>query len=122
MPALNFKPRFAPLVEAGMKQTTFRRHGKRTIKRGDTLYLNTGMRTKRCRRLKTVVCTDAYDVEIRQDQMVVMTDDGPVTINHDTGLDGVALYDGFASWDELVGFFRDLYGIPFTGRWILWQS
>ncbi len=53
MPSLNFQARFAPLVESGEKRQTIRAYRKdgRDPKRGDKLYLFTGMRTKACRPL-----------------------------------------------------------------------
>lgn len=56
MPALNFKEQFTEAVESGLKKQTIRTVRKNPIKVGDTLYLYTGMRTKKCRQLKTVIC------------------------------------------------------------------
>ena len=66
MPALNFKAEFAPLVESGEKRQTIRKLRKdgRDPKVGDALYLYTGMRTKKCRKLGIAPCESVQPIEI----------------------------------------------------------
>ena len=64
MPAYNFKKQFAAAVEDGTKRQTIRPKRKRPTVPGDTLYLNTGMRTKNCRRLREAVCLSVEPIEI----------------------------------------------------------
>jgi len=53
MPSVNYKKRFVPDVESGIKKQTIRKKRKNPIKPGDKLYFFTGLRTKHCRRLET---------------------------------------------------------------------
>jgi hypothetical protein len=54
MVAYNFKPQFAPLVEAGTKLQTIRAERRsRHAAPGEAIQLYTGMRTKACRKLLT---------------------------------------------------------------------
>ena len=64
MPALNFQEQFAAAVESGEKRQTIRSERKRPIKVGDTLYLYTGMRTKRCRKLGSAGCVGIEEIRI----------------------------------------------------------
>jgi len=52
MALLNFHRTFAPLVESGEKRQTIRAQRKRPIEIGENLYLYTGCRTKKARRLR----------------------------------------------------------------------
>ena len=64
MAALNFQKQFAPDVESGIKLQTIRAKRKNPIKEGETLYLYTGMRTKKCRKLGEVKCYSVLPFEI----------------------------------------------------------
>lgn len=117
MPAINFLARYADDVAEGIKCQTVRRQRKRPIMAGDTLYLYTGMRTRSCRRLLTTKCH--------------MTRELKVTAEGTLKLDGQAIYrsqadefarrDGLKDWDELCGFLKQRYGLPFDdGVVIYW--
>ena len=56
MPAFNFKPQFAPLVESGKKTKTIRPTKRGNV--GDTAYLYTRQRTKNSRKLGEGVLTE----------------------------------------------------------------
>lgn len=131
MPALNFVKQFAPGVRAMLddnyrkrtgikpKTTTILAERKRPIKKGDTLYLYTGMRTKYCQRLGTAICKKAEDVRIEE-----TSEDEPrmfeLYINDKKATDEefrkIALADGFSSSIEFFLWFKKTYGMPFTGQ------
>lgn len=68
MVAYNFKPQFAPLVEAGEKRQTIRAMGKRRhANPGEALQLYTGQRTRQCRKLLDATCAEATPIIIRMD-------------------------------------------------------
>lgn len=118
MPALNFKKRFADMVENGHKRQTIRAKRKdgKDPKPGDTLYLYTGMRTKACRRLKQVECEFINTIRIENDNRATL--DGS-RIGMGTCLI-LARQDGFDSLEEFFTFFETEHGLPFEGLLIRW--
>ena len=122
MPALNFQARFAQLVKSGKKCQTIRKRRRdgRDPKPGDTLYLYTGMRTKRCRKLREAICTSVGPVEIN----------GPAfgglligsLMGSDVKPDTFAKRDGFKNFEEMVEWFDKVYGLPFEGLVIRWEK
>jgi hypothetical protein len=128
MPALNFMKSMAPLVESGEKRQTIRRPGR--FKVGDRIQLFTGLRTKACLKLGESTCTEVLPIVIDGDAFPVIT----------IGLKQLNIgeceeffhADGFLSeelnrtsrmidlTDQFLGFFRDHYGLPFTGELIKW--
>ncbi len=125
MPALSFIERFAGLVETRAKRQTIRRVWKRPIKVGDTLYLYTGMRTKRCRKLRTAVCLDVIPIKIFHDHIdfkmkAVNMGLWKKQAELDWLLDQFARRDGFDSWEEMRDWFKNRYGLPFEGVLITW--
>ena len=119
MAALNFRLIFAPAILDGRKTQTIRaiRKDGRVPKRGDTLQLYTGMRTRHCHKICDVICE--YTREITITELGVK-------------LDGQALYpssiywlaeaDGFDSVESFKNFFKDTYGLPFRGTLIKWKT
>src|ERR1035437_10994909 len=77
MPSLNFQKQFMPGILAMLdkdyarrthikpKTTTIRAKRKRPFKKGDSLYLLSGQRTKYCQRLGIVTCrkTEVFVIE-----------------------------------------------------------
>jgi hypothetical protein len=123
MPAYNFLPRFAPLVESGEKRQTIRAVGKRRHARpGDLLQLYTGQRTAFCRKLVSPdpVCIAVHLVDIHAISPLCC----------EMFLDGRLLYlrevveiakaDGFAGSTEFFNFFYDVHDMPFHGVLIKW--
>lgn len=111
MVAFNFKERFASDIEAGVKTSTIR--SSMRCKIGDKVQAYTGQRTKNCRKLREGVCTGVAHIRI---------DDGcPWTIlSHigkvvDTNIGRVHEQEGFSNVREMVDFFREEYGLPYTG-------
>ena len=115
MPAYNFKAEFALLVENGSKRQTIRKKRKRPTQVGDILYLYTGMRTKRCRSLGKAICLAADSISIGRDQIILAGRELELT-------EAISLYrdDGFSCLAEFLGFFEELYGLPFEGILLKW--
>lgn len=116
MPAYNFKEKFADPVEKGDKNQTIRPRRKRPTVEGDTLYLYTGMRTKKCRLLRQVTCKSVQPIAIHS-SLLVMVDTEMVSI---AAISDMAKADGFPSTSEFVSFFEQHYGLPFYGVLIKW--
>lgn len=123
MPALNFQPRFAPLVESGEKRQTIRAYRKdgRDPKPGDTLYLYTGQRTKKARRIGVVECASVHAVKIFRKGAVVEGDEGDVVYDeHHDAREAFAGADGFEDWESMREWFEKHHGLPFRGLVIRW--
>ena len=119
MPAYNFKERFAAKVESGVKTQTVRKCRKRPTKKGDTLYLYIGMRTKKCKRLGIGNCTKVVDFEIPESETHFLWNGAP---NFKDGWEARVFVEseGFETWEEMIEFFKDIYGLPFEGEVIYW--
>ncbi len=122
MPALNFQARWADSVRTGRKRQTIRapRKDGRDPKPGDTLYLYTGMRTKACRLLAVRRCRSARRVKITK-HGVMFPFDGDQFRAGTWRADEFARADGFADFDEMLGWFREHHGLPFRGFVIHWH-
>ena len=110
MPAYNFKPQFAAAVAFDHKRQTIRPRRKRPTRPGDPLYLFTGQRTARCRRLKNTRCREVLPLDIYPDKVVL----------NGCPLAGYALLelvraDGFYSIEGFISFFEQQYGLPLIG-------
>ena len=127
MPSLNFKKRFAGMVEEGLKpekERTGRIKGQtirafrkdcRNPRIGDTLYLFTGMRTKSCRRLGQTVCKSVKQITVDQYGINVAGRWlGPIA------RDNLAVADGFSCFTEMREFFEKEHGLPFDGLLYKW--
>lgn len=121
MVAYNFQARFADQVEQGGKRQTIRAHGKRRhARQGDALQLYTGMRTRSCRKLRDAICNAAAIVLIDRDI------NGLAKIEVEgQRLDALekfafATADGFSSAGEMVDWFEQQHGLPFSGVCIQW--
>lgn len=126
MPAYSFKERFVPLILDGSKRQTIRKKRKGQAKPGSMLYLYFGMRTKWCRKLKEVPCTDVKEI--------VITNDGRVFIDGKRltwqQKDILAYEDGFRSdvniktcancFDVMFRWWNQTHTLPFKGDIIYW--
>ena len=121
MPALNFKKQFVPLIESGKKRQTIRKYRKdgRDPKPEDTLYLYTGQRTKHCRKLKEVLCTETFEIEIGGAGCYYFLQVGYAVIPP-YEQDEFAQADGFRDMEELGEWIERDHGLPFRGLLILW--
>lgn len=117
MPALNFQKRFAPKVESGEKRHSIRAKRKdgRDPKKGQSLYLYTGMRTKSCRMLRVEICLDSLPITINRSDVVV----GGRLLNRVEEYD-LAVADGFDSVADFREFFLPSYREEFEGYLIEW--
>jgi hypothetical protein len=115
MPAINFKQRFASAVSNGEKCQTIRKPRKRQIVPGDTLYLYTGMRTKKVQKLLEAECLAVLPISIWKSS--VRLDGVYLQANE---IENVAELDGFATTKEFYEFFRANHGLPFEGKVIKW--
>ena len=109
MPAYNFQERFAPDIESGKKRQTIRPERKRPTKPGDTLYLYTGMRTKRCRKLREATCLSVQPIKI-EDTFFIRLNGKVLGVPE---MSDLARADGFASLSEFYDFCEEHYGIPY---------
>jgi len=133
MPSLNFKKEFAPGILAMLdknyakrtgvkpKSTTIRATRKRPIRKGDKLFLFSGLRTKYCQRLGMVICLKTEKIEIREiihllsfsSEIMFKLDGDAISMQQ---LQKVAMADGFASGLELIDWFKKNHGLPFEGQ------
>ena len=108
MPAINFKPQFAPLVESGAKTQTIRKANR--FKIGDTVQLYTGQRTNLCRKLGEGVVEVVLPFYISRSPMLCRD-----------AYAAIAKADGFANAEEMVDWFEKQHGLPFEGWLIRWR-
>jgi hypothetical protein len=108
MPALNFQKQFADKVQQGEKTRTIRAAGKRAAPSvGQSLKLYTGMRTKVCRLLKEVTCTNVSTV-LFWSKSTVIVNKIPL---YNEAVDQFAQLDGFKDYAEMYKFFDELYQV-----------
>lgn len=118
MPAYNFKREFAEDVRSGRKRQTIRARRKdgREPKVGETLFLYTGMRTKKCERLRVETCSSVFRIRIEEDWTVSL--DGKI-LTSDERFD-LAQRDGFKHAARFLAWFDDVHGMPFDGHVVRW--
>ena len=120
MPAFNFKPQFAPLVESGKKTQTIRRTKRGNV--GDTAYLKIGQRTKKCRALGEGILTEVSEISIDESEVGI---NGVYyfskTVIDRPFLDKFARADGFSDFLEMKTWFDNQYGLPFSGWLHVWK-
>ena len=117
MPSFNFLPKFAPMVEQGIKTQTIRRVRKHQPRPGQTAYLFAGMRTGKCRRLGAHPITSVQSFHISGDEECFV--DGEMM--EPDQVEALALADGFQGAEKFLSFFRERYGLPFDGDLIKWS-
>lgn len=130
MPAYNFKKQFAADVKSGKKRQTIRHRRKRRTRAGETLYLYTGQRTKRCRLLRAAICRKITGITIKGNAIVLekIVPSGfcgsrikeTEMIRHGHAADRFARADGFKDSDEMIEWFKAAYDLPFSGVVIYW--
>ena len=119
MPLLNFKEQFVEPIRSGRKHHTIRATRAIPVKRGDNLYLYTGLRHKGAFRIlaEPVVCTRVEAIEINAKTSRMVTVDG-VLLDYNER-ERLAYADGFANWDEMLKFWEGR--LPFVGQIIHWK-
>lgn len=127
MPIYNFQKRFADDVESGNKTQTIRRIRKRPTRAGERLYLYTGLRTKKPRKLREddPKCTRVLPIEIHEERAKVKVKVGLEWLP-ESELDGFARADGFADARDFHLFWSKVHGLtpraPLTGfELIQWE-
>lgn len=124
MPGLGFSPRFADLVESGKKVQTIRSPRKHPIRRGDRVYLWTGLRTPKARKLGEGIVELVEPIALSEcrDTLTLEIGRGARALFHGRRWDhALAIADGFESFEALVAWFRDAHGLPFRGDLIRWR-
>lgn len=108
------------------KRQTIRNKRKGQAKKGDTVYLYFGMRTKWCKKLGEEICTATKEIVIKRT--------GAVYINGrkltDREKDVLAWNDGFRHSDEpnqksccfqlMLRWWKQTHSLPFVGDIIYW--
>ncbi len=111
-----FQPRFAPLVRSGAKLQTIRPKRKREIKPGDTLSLREWAgkpyRSKQ-RVLAGAACISSQRIIIKETGVQI-----EMGIADQFGL---AKSDGFDDFGEMLNWFAETHGLPFSGILIKWR-
>lgn len=133
MPSLSFQKPFVPGIRAMLdkdyatrlkikpKTTTIRATRKRPFKKGDKLFLFSGLRTKQCQKLGTVICLKVEQVEISECSTmnppytaIMFKLDGSTLSERE--IKKIATDDGFEIWRDMIDWFRKNHGFPFTGQ------
>lgn len=128
MPSLSFQQQFVPGIYAMLskdyavrtkvkpKITTIRKARKRPFKKGDRLFLFSGLRTKKCVRLGEVICTKVEDVTIEKvaDQYYMIAINGTMITEEEISV--MARHDGFTTGQEMIKWFGKHHKLPFVGQ------
>ncbi|CAA2140495.1 hypothetical protein [Hyphomicrobium sp. ghe19] len=115
MVAINFQAQFVFDIRAGVKTQTIRQTAR--CKSGDELQLYTGQRTKACELIGTATCAICEPITIADDFLAVRHWRLPAG-----DAEHIAKIDGFASLAAMRDWFRERYGLPFTGHRIMWHD
>jgi len=116
MPALNFKKDFVPLILDLSKPHTIRVERNHPIKKGDTLYLYYGLRTKSCVLIGTAPCIDVQRINIYPGHKVLLDDDWLT----DDQIRRLARRDGFSETEDFFKFFENTYALPTNNMRLIW--
>ena len=115
MVAINFQRDFAPDIRSGRKTQTIRKTAR--CKTGDALQLFTGQRTKSCEMIGTATCAICEPITIAENYVSADTFRLP-----SGDAEHIAQIDGFQSLSAMRDWFRDRYGLPFSGYRIMWRD
>lgn len=126
MPGLGFSAQFADLVESGKKTQTIRAPRVRPIHVGDRVYLWTGLRTTKARKLGEGIVERVELIRLdRRGSSVGAEYPHPLRGSGfwltESALSRLAQADGFAGRAELLDWFDRAHGLPFTGDLIRWR-
>lgn len=119
----NFQARFVPFIKARTKKHTIRAKRKHPAKPGETLYLYTGLRTKKAKRIiPPVECVKVEEIEIVDGAFF---DENHASVKVDSveldrsEREALAQRDGFQNFEEMIQFWRGR--LPFSGHIIHWK-
>jgi hypothetical protein len=109
-----FQPRFADLVESGLKCQTVRARAR--CKTGDTVSLRQWIGKpyrSPMRILRESVCVRVSQVK--------MIDTGIIVDGQIVDANAFARADGFTDWPQMYAWFSTTHGLPFVGDLIQWD-
>ena len=117
-----FKPRFAPLVEAGTKLQAVRPIPKRMPKVGDKISLrcwtDKSYRSKqRVLMESTITRVDTFSIDTFPTMRI-----NDIGLKYRRVCDDFARADGFSDYPALLEWFRETHGLPFDGIVIHWNN
>lgn len=119
MVAFNFKPQYVDAIESNIKCSTIRQ--KLRAKVGDSLQLYVGQRTKNCRKIKDTTCIGTAKIQINEQQLYILTEVKGICIPNPIDIPFFA-QEGFKNAEDMRQFFREQYGLPFTGYLVTWEN
>jgi len=117
MPAFNFQPWKAPLVERGESVQTIRAKRKNRPRIGQIAHCFVGMRHPGCRCLGRFTIRRVLDVRILGKSQILLNG-GPLP---ERELDAFARLDGFEDWATMAEWFAKTHGLNFHGDLIIWD-
>lgn len=117
MPAYNFNSRFVSAIKSGKRVQTIRPNRKRNPRKGETLTLYTGQRTKQCEKILTVVCVEVLPVELEAGFKMKLNGKSLNFLEQQK----IADADGFVNLYAFYNWFIEHYGLPFSGVMIKWR-
>lgn len=122
MPSLNFKGQFVDKIIQGAKTQTIRKYRRFPIKKGDKLYLFTGLRTKWVKKLGEANCSDVFDIKILPDCSVMIKMENDEDFKLIDANEAWVSADGFTSVEQFYKFWRLTDTLPFSGQLIFWEN
>ena len=121
MALINFsREDFVKAVANGSKHFTIRQLRKKPIKKGETLQLYTGLRTKQARKLREAVCKNVGDIKIenKRKEFLFWLDNKPLSLEQ---VQDISNKVGFDSVEDWIEYFKNKYKFPFKGQLIEWE-
>jgi hypothetical protein len=118
MVAYSFQRQFAEPILAGTKGGTIRADRRRHARVGEELQLYVGMRTKTCRLVarKRCLAVDPITINLVSWNVGYVISDARC-LRRLAELDAFAVFDGFASFQEMAEFWRKTHGVQFFRGW-----
>lgn len=121
MALINFsREDFIKAVEKGTKHFTVRFLRKNPLRKGESLQLYTGLRTKHARKLRDTVCKNIWELKIvnKKDKFLFYLDGKELPGNE---IKDIGNRIGFNSTEDWVTYFKEKYKFPFRGQLIEWE-
>ena len=121
MALINFsREDFVEAVANGSKHFTIRQVRKKPIKKGETLQLYTGLRTKKARKLREAICKNVGDIKIenKRKEFLFWLNNKQLSLAQ---VEDISNKIGFDSVQEWLTYFKKKYKFPFKGQLIEWE-
>ena len=111
---------FIDAVADGSKHFTIRQLRKKPIKKGETLQLYTGLRTKQARKLRDAVCKHVWEIKIenKKSEFLFWLDNKQLSSKKVKDISNKIGFDSIENWIE---YFKEKYKFPFKGQLIEWE-